>query len=408
LLTRKGYIESKNEQDADYIIINSCGFIEDALLETIEETIIISKLKKRSSKIILTGCAVNLYKDQFIKDLFEADYIFNYQDFYQFFEINSYENSIYRRLFDRKWEYLLISEGCSKNCTYCTIPLIKGKYRSFDMNQIIEETKILKERRVEEIILISQDTAYYGLDHNINRKEHPLEKLIEKIYELGIEKIRILYFNLDSLEKGKEVELLEKIYSSKGVIPYFEIPFQHLVDGILKKMGRNINFETIDLILKSIKEKFNDSVIRTSIITGFPGETEKDYLLLKERLLKLPIDYLNVFAYCDMQKAPSYKLKNKVKSEIAVERRNDLINSFEETCKNRLKRFIGTEDEIYIEGEDENYYMGRIWSQTPDLDGLTYIYKDDKSKKIIELNKNNKVKVRILDTFFYDFYGEIL
>jgi ribosomal protein S12 methylthiotransferase len=173
-------------------------------------------------------------------------------------------------------------------------------------------------------------------------------------------------------------------------------------------MGRNINFDKIEFIIKWIKEKFNDSVIRTSIITGFPGETEKDYLILKERLLNLPIDYLNVFAYSDMQKAPSFKLKNKVKPEIAIERRNDLINSFEETLKNRLKRFIGTTDEIYIEGEDENYYIGRIWVQTPDLDGLTYIYKDDKSKKIVELNKNKKIKVKISDTFFYDFYGEII
>jgi len=385
------------------------------LTETIEETIIASKLKKRNSKIILTGCAVNLYKEQFKKELFEADYILDYNDFCQFFDIIIYENSIYRKLSDRKWEYLLISEGCSKNCTYCTIPLIKGKYRSFDMNQIIEEVKILKENQIEEIIIISQDTAYFGKDLDksrmeLNKKdgENLLKKLIENIYKIGIDKIRILYFNLDSLEKGREFEILQEIFSSKGVIPYFEIPFQHLQDEILKRMGRNINFNKIEKIIKWIKEKFNDSVIRTSIITGFPGETEKDYLILKERLLNLPIDYLNVFAYSDMQKAPSFKLKDKVKPEIAIERRNDLLNSFEETLKNRFKRFIGAEDEIYIESEDENYYIGRFWAQTPDLDGLTYIYKDEKSKKKIESSKNKKIKVKITDTFFYDFYGEII
>lgn len=365
-------------------------------------------MKKPKAKIILTGCAVNLYKEEFKKELLEADYVLNYDDFYSFFDIESYEKSISRKVSDKNWEYLLISEGCSRNCTYCTIPLIKGKYRSFNLEQLIKEAKILKEKNIEEIILISQDTAYYGQDIDKNSYPDLLIKLIENIYNIGIKKIRLLYFNLDSLGNVKEIDIIEKIFSLNGVIPYFEIPLQHLVDPILKRMGRKIDYNKIEFIIKWIKEKFEKSVIRTSIITGFPGETENDYLLLKERLLSLPIDYLNVFAYSDMEKAPSFKLKNKIKPEISIERRNDLINSFEQTLKNKLARFIGNEEEIYIEGEDEDYYIGRSWAQAPDLDGLTYIEKNDKSKKIFTNWSERKHKIRIYDTFFYDFYGEII
>jgi len=407
-LSKINYIQTKDIGQADYIIINSCGFIEDALNETIEETIISSRQKKKNSKVILTGCAANLYKQEFKKELKEADLILNYEDFYEYFSITSYEKSIERKIENKNWEYLLISEGCSKKCTYCTIPLIKGPYRSFSIEQLIEETKILYERNINELILISQDTAYYGKDSGKNNDINLLKNLIEKIYKIGIKKIRLLYFNLDSIEENNRFEFIKDIFSLDGVIPYFEIPLQNLVDSTLKRMGRKINFEEIEFTLNKIKEYFDKSVIRTSIITGFPGETQEDFSILNERLLKLPIDYLNVFAYSDMDKAPSYRLNNKVSNETAIERRNILLNTFENNLKKTFQRFIGLEDEIYIEGEDDNYYFGRIWAQTPDLDGLTYILKDDNTKKIVENNYGKTLKIKITDTFFYDFYGEII
>ncbi|MFN3411591.1 MAG: MiaB/RimO family radical SAM methylthiotransferase [Exilispira sp.] len=407
-LLKKGLIKSDIPDQADYIIINSCGFIEDALKETIEEVIKHSKFKMKNSKIILTGCAANLYKDLFEKELYEADIVLNYDQFYKFFDIESYEKTIKRKIENKKWEYLLISEGCNKNCTFCTIPLIKGNYRSFELNQLTSEVNILKNAGVEEIILISQDTAYYGMDLYKNTFKNPLKKLLELIHNNGIEKIRILYFNLDSILSIDKFEYIKDIYSNDFVIPYFEIPVQNLVDNTLKRMGRSIDYKNIELIFSKIKKNFNNSVIRTSIITGFPGETDEDYLLLKQRLMNLPVDYLNVFAYSDMEKAPSYKMKDKVDPKVAIERRNDLLETFENSLKKRFERFIGFEDYIYIEDEDKDFYIGRASFQTPDLDGLTYIYKDKKSKKIIGKNYNKKIKIKIIDSFFYDFYGETI
>ncbi len=411
-LLDKGYIEVKRLKDADFVIINSCGFIEDALSESIEETLLAYKNKNKNSKIILTGCAANLYKDQLRENLIETDYIFDYNDFYSFFNIAGYENNCKRSLNNRKWEYLLISEGCSKFCTFCTIPLIKGPYRSFDLFKLLKEVQLLKDNGIEEVILISQDTANYGKDINTDKEINLLKILVEKIYLLGIKKIRLLYFNLDSIESEDKMSFIDKIFSSNGVVPYFEIPLQNLIDETLKRMGRKTRFSEIEYVLNKIKEKYPISVIRTSIITGFPGETDEDYLLLKKRLLSLPIDYLNVFAYSDMEKASSYKFKNKVDEIVKINRRNDLMQSFEDSLSERLQRFIGTEGEVNIESEDKDFYITRSWMQSPEIDGLTYIYKNKDKDKNSKNRKNYKVgdriKIRITDSFFYDFYGEII
>jgi len=422
----------KNESDAskaDYIIINTCGFIEDAVEESIEESLKAVKIKKKNGKVILTGCLAQIYKKELKEQLLEVDEILDYNSFYDYFAAQSVDSSFapYEDTFSRNysqdlkyknWDYLLISEGCSKNCTYCTIPIIKGDYRSFQEDKLIEEARIIFKSRKDEIILISQDTALYGNDiingSNIKTKRassiEPLKRLASRLHDIGFKRIRILYFNLDSLPQNTCLKMIKELYNMPGVLPYFEMPVQHLVDSILAKMGRQLDFASITNIFNEIKQNFPDSIIRTSLITGFPGESEDDFLLMKKRLESLPIDYLSVFAYSDMEKAPSFLFKDKVERHIAVERRNDLLENFEQTLPLKMNRFIDQKYESVIEDESEDAYFARFWAQAPQLDGTIIIPKDDLNLKIKyngSLNIGDNISVKLVDSILYDFLGEI-
>jgi ribosomal protein S12 methylthiotransferase len=422
----------KNESDAskaDYIIINTCGFIEDAVEESIEESLKAVKIKKKNGKVILTGCLAQIYKEELKKQLLEVDEILDYSSFYDYFAAQSIDSSFtrYEDTFSRNynqdlkyrnWDYLLISEGCSKNCTYCTIPIIKGDYRSFQEDKLIDEAKSIFKSNKDEIILISQDTALYGNDiiNGSNKKIkraisiEPLKRLISRLHDIGFKRIRILYFNLDSLPQNTCINMIKELYNMPKVLPYFEMPVQHLVDSILTRMGRQLDFASITNIFNEIKQNFPDSIIRTSLITGFPGESEEDFLLMKKRLENLPIDYLSVFAYSDMEKAPSFLFKDKVERQVAVERRNELLENFEQTLPVKFERFLDQKYECVIEDESEDAYFARFWAQTPQLDGTIIIPKDDLNLKIKyngSLSIGDNITVKLVDSILYDFLGEI-
>lgn len=396
-----------NIDAADYVIINSCGFIEDALRETIEETL---KLKKYivdnnlKTKIILTGCACIPFKNDLKNSLTEADYIFNYEDLLNFF--NYKENILYSSRFSlikqRHYNYLAISEGCSKNCTYCIIPLIKGKFQKLAEEQILKEAEILKTNNTKEIIIVSQDTLSYGKE---------LLGLVKKISQMNFNWIRLMYFNPDSWE-----DYFINLYKIDNVLRYIEMPVQHLSDNILKRMGRKKSFNEIKEILFKIKEKYPDISIRTTVIVGFPGETEKDFELLAQNITELPFDLVGTFIYSDMINAPSYKLKDKIKQKEKIRRfnlLNDILSSFH--SKN-MKKYINKEFKMIIDDIEEINYTnkniekltnkinsdnkfiikGRIYSQAPEIDGITLI---ENPKNILDYyKKGNFINIKVQDS----------
>lgn len=389
-LLNKRFNITKNPENADYLLVNSCGFIEPALSETIN-TVLDYSTNKKGKKIILTGCATQVFYEELKKELTEADYVLNYDELNNILLNNNFEQSGRYRLFQRFYTYLRISEGCSQNCTYCIIPQIKGKFKPFSEKLILDEIKELNKEHYKEIVIVSQDTLSFGITN--------LKKIINFLAEKNFHWIRLMYFNPDVYTDD-----VQDLFSLKNVVKYVEIPIQHTEDRILKLMGRKSSYDRIKKIIYNLKEKYPELILRTTVITGFPSETDEDFNNLKNKLLELPFDYVGVFPYSDIEKAASYKLENKIDENIIIKRYNELteiLNSKAQFLFKKLKNKI----EFFIENIDyeNNQLIGRIYAQAPEIDGITYV------KPKFELNKYNPgnfIYIKLYDNILYDFYGE--
>ncbi len=410
LLIKNGYQITKTSKDADIIIINTCCFIREAKEEAIEIILELANYKKngKCKKIIVAGCLAQYYSKNLIKEIPEIDLVFGIGDISLIIDaINKKEKVVmpnYSKdeLTERSLisypgsAYLKISEGCSNYCSYCIIPHVRGPLRSRDIYDIIEELNFLKTNKIKEIIIISQDTAKYGTDLY---KRSMLGELINQI-DIVLEKndwLRLLYLHPDHLDKS----LLLKLRESKKLIPYFDIPFQSGSNKILKLMNRKNTKEYYLNLIKDIRSIFGNPVIRSTFITGFPGETEDDFKETLDFVEKAQFDWVGGFIYSRENNTIAGKLKGQIKDSIKSERLDRLLKITEEITFSGIKRFVGTKQKVLIEEkvENENLFIGRFWAQAPEVDGLTVV---ESSKAI----PGEFLEVEIKKMNGFDFYAK--
>jgi len=417
ILTEKGYKTTDYADKADYIIINTCSFINDAQEESVNAILSAADIKKtvnKKTKIIVTGCLSERFGAELGKEIPEVDIIvgtggFEKIDQYiQEFEKNKklvmdtgseldIDKDLPRNILTEPWyAYLKIAEGCSNNCTYCVIPKLRGPFKSRRIENIVEEAKVLSERGAKEIIIIAQDTSKYGLDIYSERKLHELVGRISEIK--GIKWIRVHYLYPEDIYD----ELIEEFKNNKKLLKYFDIPMQHINDRILKRMNRNTNREQITSLIDKIRREVEGAVIRTSLITGFPGETWEDHEELKNFLKEYRLDRVGIFKYSREEHTPAYRLPEQIDEDIKEERLKELMEIQQAiSYENNLLKIDRTYDVLIEEKEDEHIYAGRTYMDSIEIDGCVYVTSDE------ELTLGNIYKVKINDALEYDLIGGI-
>ena len=291
--------------------------------------------------------------------------------------------------------YLRIAEGCNNFCTYCIIPKIRGKFRSRKIENIIEEGKILANAGVKEIILIAQDTTNYGIDLYNEKRLHIVLRELSKIE--GIEFIRVMYCYPEAIYG----ELIEEISKNDKVCKYLDLPIQHISNDILKRMGRKTSKEEIIDKIKTLRESVSNIVLRTSLIVGFPGETEEDFNELKEFLKEMKLDKVGVFTYSQEEDTPAALMENQIDEKIKQQREKELMEVQKEISKAINKSKVGRTYKVLVESENSDYFIGRSYEMAPDIDGLIYI-------KEKNLNANKFYDVKIKEALEYDLIGVVL
>ena len=354
LIEEEGYIITPDESDADIIIVNSCGFIMDANEEAIDNILRIAdyKINGKLYGIIVTGCMAQRYKEEIFKSLPEVDAVVGTGDFEKIGEVIKAltegkkqvklitdsnnklreENSLKRKISTAGgFAYLKIAEGCDNLCTYCTIPSLRGKYRSRTMESLLSEARMLSENGVKEIIIIAQDTSMYGTD--IYGKK-ALPNLLRKISEIdGIEWIRILYCYPENITD----ELIDEIYKNDKICQYLDMPIQHSDDKILKRMGRKSTREGLLSVIGKIREKMPDFCVRTTLIVGFPGETEENFNNLVNFVKEAEFDRLGVFTYSREENTPAYKMRDQIDEDVKKQRK-DYIMELQKSISSKIGR----------------------------------------------------------------------
>ncbi|HBD95616.1 MAG TPA: 30S ribosomal protein S12 methylthiotransferase RimO [Spirochaetia bacterium] len=386
LFEEKGFSLTDQPEDADYIIVNTCGFIDSAKKEAVDVVFEMAEYKKtgKCTKLVLAGCFAQRYTEaaekEFLPD--EVDLIFGTGDISQIVDAIQQNERVVKpeivkeRLISRKIKgfpgsaYLRISDGCSNNCSYCAIPLIRGPLRSRPIDDIIIELElILKNNDIKEINIISQDTTNYGSD--LTGKSNLIELLtrIDSVLD-GNQWIRVLYMHPDHITE----EILDGLLHIKHFIPYFDIPFQSGSEIILKKMGRVGSSKKYLDLLFSIRKRFDQAVIRSTFITGFPQESDLDHTETLNFIKQARIDWVGAFAYSDEDGTKAFEIEKKIPKIKASKRLDEIMSLSESISQESLKRFIGiTTDLLVEESVDENLFLTRFWGQAPEVDGLTVL-----------------------------------
>lgn len=401
----KDYKIVNNIEDADCIIINTCGFIEAAKKEAIEN--ILDCIKYQNKKIVVCGCLVERYIKELKEEIPEVSAWLTFKDYIHIGEIvanlfnlkNDVEFDIFNRVLSTSkfTAYLKISEGCSNYCGFCAIPLIRGKFHSFDYDSLIKEAKELAASGVKELVIISQDTLRYGSDFTDKSKNLlSLLKEIEKIE--GIEFIRLLYLYPEELTD----ELIDFINNSKKMTHYFDIPIQHVSNKVLKNMLRRDTKESISALLDRIKEKVSDPIFRTTLITGYPSETMEDIEELKEFINKYHFNHLGVFTYSLEEGTYGATFKNQISEEEKEERKEIIMNEQKKISYIENKKLIGKVYKAIIikKGRNNEYFVRCGINAIDDIDGQILL----KTNEIHELG--DIIYIRIKEAFVYDLIAE--
>ncbi len=417
ILTKQGYKVTNYADKADYIIINTCSFINDAKEESVDAILSAAQIKNdinKKAKIIVAGCLSQRFGEELSKEIPEVDIIVGTGGFEKINEfIDEYEKDK-KTLIDTKLEldinkniprnsltepwyaYLKIAEGCSNNCTYCVIPKLRGPFKSRKIENIVEEAEILVDGGAKEIIIIAQDTSKYGLDIYGERKLHELVKILSEIENL--EWIRIHYLYPEDIYDN----LIDEFKNNKKLLKYFDIPLQHVNDRILKRMNRNTNKKQIIDLIKKIRSQVDGAVIRTSLITGFPGETEEEHEELKKFLKEYKLDRVGIFKYSREEDTPAYRLPDQIDDEVKEERLNELMEiQLGISYENNLLKIGKTYDVLIEEKDVENIYVGRTYMDSIEIDGCVYVTSDK------ELNLGDIYKTTINDALEYDLMGDV-
>ena len=414
-LFKKNKFEIVNTvQDAEIIVINTCGFIESAKEEAINTILEMAEYKNigKCKYLVVMGCLVQRYKEELQKSITEVDLFISISEYKEFWNkilnlIKKEDNTnICNNLeyMDRvistgnKTAYLKIAEGCSNKCTYCAIPYIRGPYISRPIEEILEEAKKLSKMGIEEIILIAQDTTKYGQDIYGKPK---LSELLDKICRIeGFKWVRFLYAYPESITD----ELIETVKKNDKICNYFDIPIQHISDKVLKVMNRKITGKQIENLIIKIKDKIPNVILRTSLIVGFPGETEEDFEELYNFVKKGYFDKLGVFTYSKEDGTPAARLKDQIHHNTKKKRYNKIMKLEKENSNKKLKSYEQKEYKVLIENItfDGKYYIGRSYMDIPDTDGVIII-KNTKDNLIGQF-----VNCKITGSKDYDLIGEII
>ncbi len=421
-----------NPEDADILVINTCGFIESAKEEAINTILEMAEYKnKRCKYLIAMGCLVQRYYEELVKALPEVDLFIKIDEYDKLWnkiedllkrdiveksksktskkisEIKPLPMPTYNEFMERvvttgkNYAYLKIGEGCSNKCTYCAIPYIRGPFVSRKMEEILDEAEMLAKKGIKELIVIAQDTTKYGVDIY---GESKLAELLEKLSKIkGIEWIRFLY----SYPEGITDELIATVANNEKIAKYFDIPIQHISNPILKKMNRKTSKENITNIIDKIRKQIPDVAIRTSLIVGFPGETQENFEELLSFVKTTKFDRLGTFMYSKEDGTPASKLPEQIHGNTKKARYNKIMKAQSEISLNNLKKKIGKTYKVLIEDMsfDGKYFIGRTMQDVPEEDGLVYVKNDGKlnEKDIL----NNFVNCKIIDVSNYDLIGVI-
>ena len=410
LCAEAGYEITNALDDAEFLVINTCGFIDSAKEEAISTILEAAEYKKNNlKKLVVAGCLSQRYKDEILKELPEVDLLIGVDDFPKIVSLLEntsgcvvtgntapYPENTPRVLATPSHRaFLKISEGCDNKCTYCAIPSIRGPYRSRNMEDILKEAAVLFEEGVKELSVVAQDTTRYGLDLY---GKPMLSKLLEGLSDIGFTWIRIFYTYAELIDDT----LLDVIAKRENILPYFDIPIQHIHNGILKKMGRRDTKESILALLEKIKQRLPDFTLRTSIIVGFPGETEEAFLELCDFVSLGYFDKVGIFQYSPEDGTPAAKLPDPVPDEIKEQRYQTLYKIAEKASCKACNERIGKVEPVLTEGFEDMFYVGRTMRDGPDVDGKVYFTSED------SLSPGTFVQVRFIAAEEYDMIGEVV
>lgn len=411
----KFYEITNNPKDAEIIIINTCGFIESAKQESIDAILEMAEYKKthKCKMIIATGCLTQRYGDELLELIPEIDILMGVNDYMKLHKLivdfikteQRVSSTTYKDEGVNEGErilttnshtaYLRIAEGCNNFCTYCIIPKIRGKFRSRSKESILAEANSLVNQGVKEIILIAQDLTNYGEDLYGKNQLHVLVNELSEIE--GLEWIRLLYCYPEEITD----ELIEVIANNPKVMKYLDLPIQHISNNILKMMARKTNKETIIDKIDLLREKVPGITLRTSLIVGFPGETEEDFNELCSFLKDYKLDNVGVFTYSQEEGTAAAKLPNQIDEDVKIKRKETLMNIQRGIVRDLNKLKIGSIYDTIIDGSTGEYYIGRNYEMAPEIDGLIYVTK----KKT--LKKGDIIKVKITNVMEYDLVGDV-
>lgn len=401
-----------NPKEAEIIVINTCGFIEPAKQEAINTILEMSEYKNKKCKyLIAMGCLVERYKKDLQKLLPEVDLFLSIKEYEKAWDeisklINIPEEGKYTNMEYLEREistgnnmaYLKIAEGCSNRCTYCAIPAIRGPFESRKIEDVLEEAEQLAKKGVKELVVIAQDTTKYGID--LYGKPR-LAELLEKLCKIeGLKWIRFLYAYPETITD----ELIDVVKNNEKICNYFDIPIQHISNPVLKKMNRKSNEESIKELIKKIRKEIPNVIIRTSLIVGFPGETQEDFEKLCEFIKTAKFDRMGAFTYSKEDGTPAERLPNQIHGNTKKARYNKIMKIQKEISDQKGKEKIGKTYEVLVENKsfDGKYLVGRTYMDVPDEDGVVYIESSDTS--LI----GKFIKVKITDYSDYDLVGKIL
>lgn len=418
ILGEKGYAFTDDETEADIIVINTCCFINDAKEESIQTILDMAEYKESGSckALLVTGCLAQRYREEIEKEIPQVDAILGTNSYDAIAEAvssvlegNNYENfqtleglpkvkSKRTLTTGGHYAHLKIAEGCDKHCTYCIIPKIRGSYRSVPMEELIASAKELAAQGVKELILVAQETTLYGVDLYGEKSLHRLLDELNKIE--GIYWIRILYCYPEEIYD----ELIDSMKRNEKVCHYLDLPIQHADDTILKRMGRRTSQKDLRDIVAKLRKEIPDIALRTTLICGFPGETEKEHEELMYFINEMEFDRLGAFTYSAEEDTPAESFPDQVEEEVKEKWRQEVMELQEEVIMDANEKLMGRELYCMVEGQvsGENTYVGRTYRDAPDIDGYIFI---DTDKTLVS---GDFVKVRVTGAYEYDLIGEIL
>ncbi len=417
ILSKKGYGFTDDEAEADIIVINTCCFIGDAKEESVHTILEMAEYKKEGNckALIVTGCLAERYRQEITEEITEVDAVLGTTAYDQIAE--AIEDALGKKstlkcgdtdrlvLTDAKrilttgghYAHLKIAEGCDKHCTYCIIPRLRGAYRSFPLEQLVQEAKDLASMGVKELILVAQETTLYGKDLYGEKSLHRLLKELCRIP--GIRWIRIQYCYPEEIYD----ELIRTIAEEPKICHYVDLPVQHASDRVLKRMGRKTTQQDLKEIIEKLRARIPDICLRTTLISGFPGETKEDHQELLQFVDEMEFDRLGVFAYSQEEDTPAAWMEDQIPEEIKEERRDEIMELQQEISFEKAEEMIGKELWCMVEGKvaDEDAYVARTYKDAPDIDGYIFI------QTRAELLSGDFVKVHVTGADEYDLIGEI-